>query len=241
MIIKNSQIKLGDISLDVVHKDIKNVHLSVYPPTGRVRISAPLRMKPDTVRVFAISKLSWIKKQKNRFLTQRREPQREYLTRESHYYLGKRYLLRVIERDSAPAVNIRHETIEMYVRPNSVLEKKKEILEAWYRQKLKEIAPSIIAKHEAALKVSVADFGIKKMRTKWGTCSREAKRIWLNLELAKKPHHFIEYIFLHEMIHLLERRHSDRFTAYLDKFMPQWRLYKEELNRSALGHVNWSY
>lgn len=241
MITRNNQIKLGDISLDVLHKDIKNVHLSVHPPTGRVRISAPLRMNLDTVRVFAISKLAWIKKQQNRFRSQQREPQREYWTRESHYYLGKRYLLRVIERDSAPAVNIRHETIEMYVRPNSVLEKKKEILEAWYRQKLKEIVPPLIVKYERALKVSVKDFGIKKMRTKWGTCSREAKRIWLNLELAKKPIHFIEYIIIHEMTHLIERHHNGKFTAYMDKHMPQWRHFKEELNRTPLGYINWSY
>lgn len=241
MIIKNDQIKLGDMSLDVIRKDIKNVHLSVHPPTGRVRISAPMRMKLDTVRVFAISKLSWIKKQQNRFRSQEREPAREYLTRESHYFLGKRYLLKVMEFDAASSVNIRHETMEMHVRPHTPQAKKKEILDEWYRQRLKEIVPGIIATYEKALKVSATAFGIKKMRTKWGTCNREARRIWLNLELAKKPLHYIEYIIMHEMAHLLERRHNGKFTALLDKLMPQWCHYKEELNRAPLGHVDWGY
>ena len=242
MSIENQKIKLGDINLDVVHKNIKNVHMSVYPPTGsRVRIAVPLRMDLDTIRVFAISKLSWIKKQQNRFRSQEREAPRDYVTRESHYYLGKRYLLKVIEHNSSPRVAIKHETIEMYIRPNMGLEKRRELLDEWYRQRLKEIVPGMIARYEEAMKINVDEFGIKKMKTKWGTCSREEGRIWLNLELAKKPQQFIEYIIVHEMAHLLERRHNDRFTAYMDKFMPQWNFYKEELNRSVLSHANWSY
>ena len=241
MSIKEQQIELGDISLDVVQKDIKNIHLSVYPPTGRVRISAPLHMDLDTIRVFAISKLGWIKKQRAKFRGQSREAQREYITRESHHYLGKRYLLKVIEHDAPPKVIIKHETMEMYIRPNTGLEKRREILDEWYRQRLKEIVPGIIAKYEKAMKVKVSEFGIKKMRTKWGTCSIEAKRIWLNLELAKKPRHYIEYIIVHEMVHLLERHHNERFMAYVDKFMPQWRGLKEELNGSMLPYVNWEY
>ena len=241
MSIKEQQIDLGDISLDVIQKDIKNIHLSVYPPTGRVRISAPLHMDLDTIRVFAISKLGWIKKQRAKFRGQSREAQREYITRESHYYLGKRYLLKVIEHDAPPKVIIKHETMEMYIRPNTGLEKRREVLDGWYRQRLKEIVPGIIAKYEKAMKVKVSEFGIKKMKTKWGTCSIEAKRIWLNLELAKKPRHYIEYIIVHEMVHLLERHHNERFMAYVDKFMPQWRGLKEELNGSMLPYVNWSY
>jgi len=241
MTIKVKKIMLGNIGVDVVHKDIKNLHLSVYPPTGKVHISAPLRMNLDTIRVFAISKLAWIKKQQNKFLGQKREAPREYIARESHYYLGKRHLLKVIEHDASPKVAIKHETMEMYIRPNTGLEKRKEILDEWYRQRLKEIIPGIIAQYEKAMKVNVNEFGIKKMKTKWGTCSREAKRIWLNLELAKKPQHYTEYIIVHEMLHLLERRHNDRFLDYMNKFIPQWRFYKEELNRSALTHVNWNH
>lgn len=238
---ENQQIKLGDISLDVVRKDIKNVHLSVYPPTGRVRIAAPLRMNLDTIRIFAISKLSWIKKHQNKFRNQERETCRECISRESHYFLGKRYLLKVIEHDAPPKVTIRHETIEMYIRPNTGLEKRREILYEWYRQQLKEIIPGMIYQYEEMMKVKVNEFSIKKMKTKWGTCSIGAKRIWLNLELAKKQRHYIQYIVAHEMLHFLERRHNDRFIAYLDKFVPQWRFCKEELNRSALSHVNWNH
>lgn len=241
MTIKNQNIKLGDISLDVVRKDIKNVHLSVYPPTGGVRIAAPLRMKLDTLRIFAISKLAWIKKHQRKYLNQKREAPREYVSRESHYFLGKRHLLKVIEHDAPPKVAIKHESMEMYIRPNTGLEKRREVLEEWYRQQLKEIVPGMVSQYEELMKVKVAEFGIKKMKTKWGTCSIGARRIWLNLELAKKQRHYIQYIIAHEMTHLLERRHNNRFVSYLDKFVPQWRSYKEELNHSVLGPTNWNH
>lgn len=235
------QIMLGDICIDVVHKDIKNLHLSVYPPSGRVRISAPLHMDTDIIRVFALSKLGWIKKQQSKLREQEREAPREYLNRESHYYLGKRYLLKVIEHTTSTKVVLMHSTIEIYVRENSSLEKSKAALESWYRQRLKEIVPKYIAKWEKLMKVQVEEFGIKKMKTKWGTCNREAGRIWINLELAKKPLHCIEYIIVHEMVHLLERKHNEIFIAYMDKFLPKWRFYKEELNKSPLRNENWSY
>jgi predicted metal-dependent hydrolase len=235
------QIMLGDISIDVVQKDIKNVHLSVYPPSGRVRISAPIRMDLDTIRVFAISKLSWIRKQQSKLRSQERETPREYITRESHYYLGKRYLLKVIEHDAATKVEIKHDIIEMYIRPNTGSEKREKILNEWYRHRLKEIIPGIIVPYENAMQVNVAEFAVKKMKTKWGACNREAKRIWLNLELAKKPRECIEYIVVHEMVHLLERHHNERFIAFMEKFLPKWKFYKEELNRRPLRHENWSY
>lgn len=235
------QITLGDLSVDVGQKDIKNVHLSVYPPSGRVRISAPLRMDMDTIRVFAISKLSWIKKQQNKFRNQAREAPREYITRESHYSLGKRYLLRVIEHDAPPSVIIKHDTMEMCVRANTGSKKRQEILDEWYRQNLKEILPGVISQYEKKMKVTVNEFGIKKMRTRWGTCSRVPKRIWLNLELAKKPREHIEYIVVHEMTHFLERRHNERFVTFMDQFLTKWRFYKEGLNRIPLRHENWSY
>ena len=235
------QIMLGDICIDVVHKDIKNVHLSVHPPTGRVRISAPHRMNLETVRIFAISKLGWIQKHQAKFMKQEREAPREYINRESHYYLGKRFLFKVIEHNASPKVAIKHETLEMYIRPNTGLEKRKETLDEWYRQRLKEIVPGFIAQYEKTMQIEVAEFAIKKMKTRWGSCNIKAKRIWLNLELAKKPKECIEYIVVHEMTHLLERHHNERFTAYMDKFLPKWRFYKEELNRSPLRHENWSY
>lgn len=235
------RINLGDIVVDVELKDIKNVHLSVYPPKGRVRIAAPRRMSLDTIRIYAISKLGWIKQQQKKFRDQPREAPREYLNRESHYYMGVRYMLKVKEHDAAPAVKIRNKTIELYIRPGTNTEKRHEILEEWYRTQLKDQAPSIIAKWEKRMMVKVDEFGIKKMKTKWGTCNREAKRIWLNLELAKKPSICLEYIIVHEMVHLLERNHNDRFIAYMDRFMPEWREVKKELNRLPVSHREWGY
>jgi len=233
-------IKIGDIAINVIYKDIKNVHLGVYPPAGRVRISAPLRMKPDVIRVFAISKLAWIKKQQSKFRSQPRETARDYVTRESHYFRGKRYLMKLIERNAPPSIELKHDVIEMYVRPNTGHEKRQVILEEWYRSNLKEIVPGIIARYEKKMKVKVNDFGVKKMKTKWGTCNSKAGRIWLNLELIKKPKEYIEYIIVHEMTHLLERHHNELFVAYMDKFLPKWRFYKEELNRLPSGHVDWN-
>jgi predicted metal-dependent hydrolase len=241
MITEKKQFKLKDLKVDVVRKDIKNVHLSVYPPSGRVRISAPFRMSLDTLRIFAISKLSWIRKQQKKFKEQLRESSRDFVQRESHYFFGKRYLLKVIEHDAPPKVELKHDKMFLYVRPDSNIEKKREVLEEFYRQSLKELIPRFVSKYEKIMGVKVKEFGVKKMRTKWGTCSRDAGRIWLNLELAKKPKHFTEYIVVHEMIHLVERRHSNIFFAYLDKFVPNWRSYKAELNRSELGHVDWVF
>jgi hypothetical protein len=235
------QVKLGDIAVDVVLKNIKNVYLSIYPPTGRVRISAPLRMGLDTIRVFAISKISWIKKQQNKLRGQQRETPRDYITRESHFYLGKRYLLDVIEENAPANVILKHEKIELHIRPDIPTKKRQVILEEWYRCKLKEILPEMIAEWEKKMQVSVEQFGIKKMRTRWGTCNIKARRVWLNLELAKKPVHCLEYILIHEMVHLLEHRHNERFKTYMDKFMPQWRAYKDELNRFPISHTEWNY
>tara|TARA_R110001592_G_scaffold103051_1_gene290383 strand:- start:3997 stop:4710 length:714 start_codon:yes stop_codon:yes gene_type:complete len=234
-------IQLGNINIEVEQKDIKNIHLSVYPPNGVVRISAPNRMDIDTIRVFALNKLKWIKKQQEIFKNQERETPREYLTKESHYYLGKRYLLEVIEHNYPPKVILKHNTIELFIRPNTTEEKRQEILEEWYRSKLKELIPKLISKWEKAIGVQSNEFGIKKMRTKWGTCNTEAKRIWFNLELAKKPIECIEFIVVHELVHLLERTHNEVFIKYMNEFMPKWRFYREELNKLPFRHVDWKY
>ncbi len=235
------EIQLGAITIEVTQKDIKNVHLSVYPPFGHVKIAAPIRMNLDTIRIYAITKLSWIKKQQNKIKAQKREAPREYLTKESHYYLGKRYLLKVIEQNSAPIVKLKHNTIELYIRPETDTLKRKEILDEWYRAKLKEMIPLLITKWGKVMSVEVKDFGIKKMKTKWGTCNIGAQRIWLNLELAKKPSNCLEYIIIHEMTHLLERNHNTRFVALMNQFMPNWKEVKEELNRLPVSHTEWGY
>lgn len=234
-------IEVGNITIEVVLKDIKNVHLSVYPPAGRVRISAPQRMELDTIRVYAISKLSWIKKQQTKIINQDREVPREFLNKESHFFKGKRYLMKVIEHDAAPRVELKHSTIEIYIRPGTTIEKRKTILDEWYRQKLKELIPPLIKKYEPLMDVQVNEFGIKKMKTRWGTCTREAKRIWVNLELAKKPLFCLEHIIVHEMVHFIERKHNNRFVSLMDVFLPKWRFYKDELNRLPVSHENWSY
>lgn len=235
------QLQLGDIIIDVEKKNIKNIHLSVYPLTGKVRIAAPLRIDLDTLRVYALSKLGWIRKQQAKIKGQNREAPREFLNRESHYYKGKRYLLKVIELDAKPNIELKHSTLVLFVRPGTPTEKRQAIIDEWYRAQLKKVLPALILKWEKTLNVKVDEFGIKKMKIRWGTCNRNAKRIWFNLELAKKPLECLEYIVVHEMVHLLERRHNNIFIAYMNQFLPKWRFYKDELNRLPVRHESWNY
>ena len=230
-------IELGDICLNVVHKNIKNVHLSVHPPQGRVTIAVPLGMNTETIRLVGISKLGWIRKQQTKFRNQKRETAREYVNHESHYYLGQRYLLQVIEQKAAPRVVLKHDVIELYIRKDVPKTLRKKILYSWYRQQLKELIPQYIAKLEKQMNVKVSKLCIRTMKTRWGTCNPRAKRIWLNTELAKKSIESIVYVLAHEMVHLLERHHNANFAAYMDKFLPNWKYLKEELKRSVLGHV----
>lgn len=236
------QIKISDFTIDVVRKEIKNMHLSVYPPTGRVRIAVPLAVEDEVIKLFAISKLSWIKRHQRQFETQERQSPRVFLTRESHYFEGKRYLLRIIEHEATPKIELNNKThIDLYVRPNTTIEQRQIILNEWYRKQLKTRIPSLIEKWEKIMDVQVNDWGVKQMKTKWGTCNIEAKRIWINLELAKKPLSCLEYIIVHEMIHLQERYHNDRFLSFMEQYLPQWRFYKEELNRLPVSHGEWVY
>lgn len=233
--------KLGEIKVEVVLKDIKNLHLSVYPPNGRVHISAPHHMDIDTIRMYTISKLAWIKKQQRKFREQAREIPREYINKESHFYLGRRYMMKIVEHNMPPDVAIKHNIIELRIRPNADAEKKQAILEQWYRNQLKMLVPPIIKKWEKIMKLSLNECAIKKMRTKWGTCNSKAKRIWLNLELIKKPIDCIEYIIVHEMIHLIERKHNERFIILMDKYLPEWKQLRMELNRFPISHTDWKY
>lgn len=236
-----AQIELGDITVDVVLKDIKNIHLRIYPPNGRVRISAPSRMDIDTIRVFAISKLDWIKKQQKKVREQERETPREYLDRESHYVWGKRYLLTVIESDQTPSVAFAHNQLLLQVRPQTNEEKRQAIVEAWYRDQVKKAVPSLIAKLEPLMHVTVARFYVQRMRTLWGSCNPAARSIRLNTDLAKKPRECLEYVAVHEMAHLLEPSHNARFRALMDQFMPNWELSRQKLNRLPIHHELWAY
>jgi len=235
------QVMLGEMPVDVVLKDIKNVHLSVYPPTGKVRISAPSRMSLDTIRVFAISKLAWIKQQQKKICEQERETPRDYLERESHYVWGTRYLLTLTESDQTPRVEIRHRRIQLRVRPGTDATKRQDIVDAWYREQLKQAVPELIAKWEPLLDVKVARFFVQRMKTKWGSCNPVARSIRLNTDLAKKPRECLEYLVIHEMIHLLEPTHNARFVALMDRFLPRWQQCRAALNRLPVKHENWNY
>ena len=234
-----TQVRLGDIAVDVVRKDIKNVHLSVHPPTGKVRIAAPSRMSLDTIRVFAISKLTWIRKQQRKLQEQERETPREYVDRESHYLWGKRYLLKIIEVDAAPSVELKHNRMVLSVRPGTDEPKRRAIIDEWYRDQLKKAVPPLIAKWESQLRVRVARFFVQRMKTKWGSCNAQRRAIRLNAELAKKPRECLEYIVVHEMLHFSERRHNEGFTRLLDEYLPRWQARRSELNAAPLAHATW--
>ena len=232
----------SNLSIDVVRKDIKNMHLAVYPPTGRVRIATPLNVNDEAVRLFAISKIAWIRKHQRYFKAQDRQSPREFIQRESHYFQGKRFLLRITEHEAPARVELKTKTyIDLFIRPTSTIEQKQIAINEWYRVELKKLIPDIIEKWEKKIGVSVAEWHVKQMKTKWGTCNIEKKRIWINLELAKKPIHCLEYIIVHEMIHFIERHHNDRFMALMDKYIPQWKFFKEELNRLPVSHGEWDY
>ena len=234
-------IELGGITLDVLRKDIKNVHLSVYPPSGRVRISAPARMSLDTVRLFAISKLGWIRQQQRKLRDQERETEREYVDRESHYVWGRRYLLKVVEAEAAPRVTLRQSKMILSVRPGADATAREAIVSGWYRLILKAEVPALLEQWHPRLKVRAEAFHVQQMKTKWGSCNAKARTIRLNTELAKKPKNCLEYVVVHEMAHLIEPTHSPRFMALMDRFMPHWRNTRELLNRLPARHERWDY
>jgi predicted metal-dependent hydrolase len=236
-----TKIQLGSIEAEVILKDIQNVHLSVHPPAGRVRIAAPARMNLDTIRVFAISKLGWIKQQQKALAEQQRETQREYIGRESHYVWGKRYLLSVVEQDAPPSISLQHSKMILRIRPGTDAAKRHEITEQWYRDQVRASVPELIERWSPVLGVRVTRFAIQRMRTRWGSCNPHAGSIRLNTDLAKKPPQCLEYIVVHEMMHLLEPTHNARFVALMDQFMPQWHHHRQTLNRLPLSHEDWEY
>jgi len=242
MTIETKTLTVSGIKVEVVRKDIKNLHLGVYPPHGRVRVAAPLVVSDDAIRLALIEKLGWIKRQKAKFAEQPRQSKREMVNGESHYFLGRRYRLRVHEHD-APARVAVHGVgrIDLLVRPGTSAEQREAILLRWHREQLKQLTPPLLQKWQKLLRVRAADWGIKRMKTKWGSCNPSARRVWFNLELAKKPAICLEYIVVHELAHLHERHHNERFTALLDTHMPQWRKYRDMLNRLPLAHEEWAY
>lgn len=236
------QIDVNGLAVDVVRKNIKNLHLAVYPPKGRVRVAVPLRLNDEAVRLAVITRLAWIKRQQSKFKKQERESQREYVSGESHYVWGSRYLLNVIEQKGKQRVEIRNKKkLDLYIHPNSSRIQRERVMSAWYRKNLRNEAIPLLEKWERIIGIKVGKWGIKKMKTNWGTCNISVGSIWLNLELAKKSEICLEYIIAHELVHLIERLHNDRFLNYMNKFMPQWRQYRDKLNRSPLAHQDWDY
>jgi predicted metal-dependent hydrolase len=236
-----SRLQIGDLEVEVLRKNIKNVHLSVLPPTGRVRISAPEHIKPDTLRVYVVSRLGWIRKEQEKLRGQARETPRDYIERESHYLWGKRYLMELIEKDEPPRVELTHRKLTLQVRPGTSRAKRGALLAEWYRACLRDAVQPLIARWELMLGVKVRKFFIQHMKTKWGGCSPERGTIRLNSELAKKPPECLEYLVVHEMVHLLEPTHNERFIALMDRFMPNWRNRRDLLNSLPVRHEEWRY
>lgn len=237
----SQQIQLGEMRVDVVHKDIKNIHLSVHPPTGRVTIAAPFRMDLDTIRIFAITKLGWIRQQQKKLRDQDRESPREFIERESHYAWGKRYLLHVTEADSPPAIQLRHQRILLQVRPGTTKEKCRALVEEWYRGEVRQAVFPIVERWQNRLGVQVNRIFVQRMKTKWGSCNPSTHSIRLNTDLAKKPPECLEYIVIHELMHLLEPTHNARFQSLMDQHYPQWRSCQQTLNRLPVRHESWVY
>lgn len=236
------EIEVRGQRVEVVRKDIRNLHVAVYPPSGRVRVAAPQRLADDAIRLAVISRIGWIRRRQTHFARQERQSERAMVTGESHYVQGRRYLLDVVERDGPTTVKLRNRrTLELGVRPGTGARDRKMLLDAWYRAQLRAQLTALLAEWEPIVGVTLSAWGIKRMKTRWGTCNTAARRIWLNLELAKKPAGCAGYVLFHELVHLIQRRHDDQFAAHMDRFMPQWRTYRDELNRLPLAHEDWEY
>jgi len=238
---ETSEIVVSGIPVQVVRKKIKNLHLATYPPDGRVRIAVPLHVDDDAVHLAVTSKLGWIRKQQRAYAEQPRESEREMVNGESHYVRGVRYRLRVAERLGKQDVKLSGGTLELGVRPGSTPEQRRALLDRWHRKRLQQDVERLVAKWEPYVGAKVSEARIKRMRTRWGTCNAQAGRIWINAELAKKPDECLEYIVVHEMVHLLERRHNDVFKRHMDRLLPHWRNSRDALNATPLGHEEWGY
>ena len=236
-----SQFQIDNISIEVIRKAIKNVHLSVHPPEGRVTIAAPIHLKLDTIRVFAVAKIDWIRDQQKKLLGQERESSREFLNRESHFVWGERYLMKIIKVDKSPSLEIKNKQLIFCVRSDWGQADKQAFLDGWYRELIKESAEDLLPKWEKKLAVKVGRLFVQKMKTKWGSCNSKAASIRLNSDLAKKPRECLEYIVVHELAHILESRHNQRFIKIMDQSMPKWRSHQQLLNSLPVKHENWDY
>lgn len=232
-------IHIGELPIRVTKKDIKNVHLSVHPPDGRVTLSAPTATRLDVARAYAISRLGWIRQQQTRLRSQVRETPRRFIERESHYLWGRRHLLTVVRRETKPRVSLDHKRITLTVRPGSDATKRAEVIHEWHKSILHKLVPAVIKKWEPRLKVRVTGYFLQRMKTKWGSCNHRKGHIRLNTELVKKPKDLLEYVIVHEMVHLIEPVHSEHFIAILQEHYPSWREARAELNELPLSAEVW--
>jgi predicted metal-dependent hydrolase len=232
-------IQVGEIPISITLKDVQNVHLSVHPPDGHVTLVAPASTRIDVARAYAISKLGWIRDQQRQFLNQSREHPRQFIGRESHYLWGRRYLLTVVYQNTKPSITLDHKRITISVRPGSDATKRAEIFHEWHKSLLHDVVPSLIQKWQTKMGVEVAEYFLQRMKTKWGSCNHQAKHIRLNTELVKKPKDLLEYVIVHELAHLIEPTHSDRFVAILNTHYPTWQEARAELNELSLSAETW--
>jgi predicted metal-dependent hydrolase len=234
-------LEVGGLRAEVTRKSIKHVHLSVLPPAGKVRVAAPEHMPLDTLRVFLIAKLAWIRAQQRKLQSQEREPAREFLNKESHYLWGKRYLLEITHVDAAPSVELSPRKLHLQVRPGTDQARCEEVLESWYRQQIRDALPALLAKWEPLLAVKARRVFVQRMKTRWGSCTPNAGHIRLNTDLARKPPECLEYILVHELVHLKEPTHNTRFVGLMGLYLPQWQHLRRKLNQLPVRHEEWDY
>ena len=235
----SSYLTVRGIDIDVIHKDIKHLHIGVYPPAGRVRVAAPSRLDDDQIRLAIVQRLPWIRRQRKQLEGAARQSIREMVNGESHYVWGVRKRLMVIKRNGRAHVEVESDRLLLYVAPDTTVEQRRQCLEGWYREQLRAELPALVAKWEQKLGVTVPKWTIRRMKTKWGSCNRETHNVWFNVELAKKDPVCLEYIVAHELMHYFERGHGERFTSLMDRYLPDWQMRRDELNGAPLAEEEW--
>lgn len=235
----SAYLTVRGIDIDVIYKNIKHLHIGVYPPAGRVRVAAPTRLDDDAIRLAIVQRLPWIQRQRKELANATRQTTRDMVTGESHYVWGMRKRLKVVERPGRAHIEIDGDRLVLYVAPGADAKQRRTVLDRWYREQLRVALPDLISQWEQGLGVTVPKWTIRKMKTKWGSCNRENHNVWFNVELAKKHPDCLEYIVAHELTHYFERTHGAAFTALMDKHLPDWRVRRDELNGSPLAEEEW--
>lgn len=242
MAISAATICVSNLEVTVRRKAIKNLHLGVYPPDGRIRVSAPKTMSDEAIRLAVVTRLNWIKSKQKGFKEQAREAERRYVSGETHFIQGRRFRLNLIEDGRVPKVSFgKSGWLDFKVPQGTTQEQRERYFQNWQRRELRRLAEPIILEAADRLRVEVPEWGIRRMKTKWGSCNASAKRIWLNLELFKKSHGCLEYIIAHELVHLFVRHHNDEFHRRMDRYLPLWKGLRDELNTAPLAHEDWTY